>query len=162
MNYIYWTDIVSQTGPTVNSENAIQWVVGGIAGFILIFSILKIADTLKTKDQQRTVTGVAVTSGLLMSLGLSPLGTVASTFAQVYSFIPVEYSQLVKSFLSVNTAIGILLGLLVMIDTGGVPAALSFILGFIGGVLMPYDPIASILFLAPSIWLMEISPASSW
>lgn len=146
---------------TVPPETFFEWMFGGFAAFLLAAVILRVIDQMRAKGQQRTVTGVAVTTGVVSSLGLSPFGTIAIEVAKLSQLVPAVFPAWVSAFVSVETGIGLLYGFGVMWDNG-LLAVGSFGLALVGGVFLPYSPGLGIVLVSFAWVLMEFSPADRW
>lgn len=148
--------------PTVEPEITLHWIGGGIAAFLLFAIIVRLIETFRTDNQQRTVTGIAIASGVMVSIGVSPLGTFAEELALLFEIIPTEYPEWVKTLLTLETVFGLLYGFAVMGQSGGLLAISSFGLALLGGLLLLYSPPGGLLLVLFAWILMEISPADRW
>lgn len=146
---------------TVPPEIVFEWILGGFAAFLLAAVILRVIDQMRAKGQQRTVTGVAVTAGMVTSLGLSPFSTIAVEVAKLSQLVPVSLPTWVSALATVETAIGLLYGFGVMWKSG-LLAVGSFGLALIGGFFLPYSPDLGIVLVLLAWVLMELSPADRW
>lgn len=140
----------------------LEWIGGGIAAFLLAAVVLRIIDQMRAKRQQRTVTSVAVTAGVVASLGLSPFGTITIEVAQLSQLVPTRFPAWVSSLVAVETGIGLLYGLGVMWESGGFLATGSFTLALVGGVFLPNSPAFGFVLVLIAWVLMELSPADRW
>lgn len=151
-----------QIGPTVEDKALLEWMGGGIAAFLVFIVLANILYQFQVDNQQRTISGVAIVGGVLISLGLSPLGDFASVLAGIFEVIPDDYPEWIRAFVSLETVLGLLYGLLVMAESGGLFAVASFIVALIGGVFLPYYPFLAMIVIFFSWLLMDFSPASRW
>lgn len=147
---------------TVPPEVVLEWMFGGIAAFLLAGVLLRVVDQMQAKGQQRTVTGVAVTAGVVMSLGLSPFGTIAVEVSKLSQLVPAAFPAWVSALITVETGIGLLYGLGVMWESGGLLATGSFVGALVGGVFFLYAPALGIVLVFFAWLLMEVSPADRW
>lgn len=150
------------TAPIVGPEVALHWMGGLLVAFLLFAVIVRIIDTFRTDNQQRTVTGIAVTTGVLISIGVSPFGEFATELARLFEVIPSVYPEWIKALLAMETILGLLYGFGVMWKSGGLYAIASFVLALFGGLLLPYTPFIGIFLIIIAWILMEISPAERW
>jgi|AntRauTorckE6833_2_1112554.scaffolds.fasta_scaffold11643_4 hypothetical protein len=146
----------------IEPDILLGWIGGGLAAFVLLLIITKIIETQHTKNQKRSVTGIAVTTGLLLSISVSPETEIATALTITFDIIPEVYPSLIEGMLAVETVFGLIYGGKVMGESGGVLAILSFFFGLFGGFTLPIWPEMSVLFLLFGMFLMEISPADRW
>lgn len=139
-----------------------EWIAGGFAAFLLVVVLARIIEAFHTENQQRTVTGYAFVNGILVSLGVSPFGAIARELAVLFKIVPRVYPEWVKALLTVEIALGMLYGVGVMYDSGDLPAVASFLIALLGGMVLPYAPVPSLLLLLVSWALMEVSDADRW
>ncbi|WP_256296485.1 hypothetical protein [Haloarchaeobius salinus] len=150
------------TEPLVDPQIAANWIGGGVAAALLFFVISNIIETFEKRNQQRSVTGIAGTSGLLLALGISPFKSLALDLSQLFVVVPTEFPAWIEVLVAVETALGLVYGFFLMWDSGGRLAIASFVVAFFGGILLVPAPLfgVSLFFLA---WLlMEASPAERW
>lgn len=147
---------------TVEPEIALHWIGGGIAAFLLFAVIVRLIETFQTNNQQRTVTGIAIASGLMISIGVSPLGAFAEELAQLFEVVPTQYPEWIKALLTLKTVFGLLYGFIVMGESGGLLAVASFSLALLGGLILLYSPPGGLLLILLAWMLMEVSPADRW
>lgn len=146
---------------TVPPETVMEWMLGGFAAFLLATVVVRIIDQMRAKRKQRTVTGVAITTGVISSLGLSPFGTIAVEVAKLSQLVPAVFPAWVSALVTVEMGIGLLYGFGVMWESG-LLAVGSFGLALIGGVFLPYSPGLGGLLVVFAWVLMEFSPADRW
>lgn len=146
----------------VEPSIALNWIIGFIAAFFLFAVIARVIESFNTEAQQWSVTGIAVTNGLVLSLGLSPFGDFASEMAQLFELIPSEYPGIVGALITIETAFTLLWGLWVMWDSGKTFAVLSFSIAFVGGVMIPYSPALAVMLIMFGWLAMMASPADRW
>lgn len=151
-----------EISPTVEDKVLLEWMVGGIAAFLVFLLLANIVYIFQADNQQRTISGVAIVGGVVISLGLSPFGDFASVLAGIFEVVPDYYPEWIRAFVYVESVLGLLYGLLVMAESGGLFAVASFIVALIGGVFLPYYPFLGIIVILFSWLLMELSPASHW
>jgi hypothetical protein len=135
---------------------------GAFAALIIAAIVVRFVNQFQPKDQQRTVTGVAVTAGIVISLGLSPFGTVAVELAQLSKLVPAAFPAWVSALVTVETGLGLLYGSGVMWEKGGLLAVGLFGFALIGGMLLPHSPVLGIIIVLFAWSLMELSPADQW
>ena len=150
------------TDTTIEPEIVLHWIGGGLAAFLLLAVIVRLIETFQTDHQQRTVTGIAIASGVMISVGVSPLGTFAEGIAQLFEVVPTHYPEFIKALLTFETAFGLLYGFSIMGDSGGLPAIASFCLALLGGLILLYSPLGGLFLILVAWVLMEISPAERW
>lgn len=148
-------------GSTVEPSVMAEWLGGFFAALLLFAILVRIIETFQPKQQQRTVTGIAITSGVLIALGITPFGAIATELAQLFKTVPTEYPGLVKTLLTFETAFMLLYGLGKMHETGGYLAVISFVVGFFGGLFLPYYWSGAFLIIA-SMLVMETSDGNRW
>jgi len=148
--------------PIVEPEIALHWIGGGVAAFLLFAVIVRLIETFQTDNQQRTVTGIAIASGVMISVGVSPLGTFAEELAQLFEVVPTQYPEWIIALLTLETVFGLLYGFAIMGEIGGLPAVASFGLALLGGLMLLYSPPGGLLLILFAWILMEISPADRW
>lgn len=146
---------------TVSPEVALEVILGGFAAFLLASVALGVIKQLRREDQQRTVTGVAITAGVVASLGVSPFGTIAAEVAELSKLVPSAFPAWVSALITVETVIGLLYGLAVMWESG-LLAVGAFGLALVGGIFLPYSPILGFVLVLIAWYLMELSPAERW
>lgn len=152
----------SLSDPIVEPEIALHWIGGGIAAFLLFTVIARIIETFQTDNQQRTVTGIAITTGVMISIGVSPFETFAEELAQPFEVVPTQYPEWIKALLTLETVLGLLYGLGVMWESGGLFTVSSFALALFGGILLFYSPPIGLLLVFFAWMMMELSPADRW
>lgn len=81
--------------------------------------VVRIIDQFHVKDQQRTVTGVAVTVGVATAVGFAPFGTIAAELAPLSRLIPAAYPAWVEGLAAVETVLGLLYTVSLMWESGG-------------------------------------------
>lgn len=150
------------TDPIIEPEIALHWVGGLIAAFLLLAVIVQLIETFQTDNQQRTVTGIAIASGVMISVGVSPLGTFAEEVAQIFEVVPARYPEFIRALLTFETVFGLLYGFGIMGESGGLPAVMSFGLALLGGLILLYSPLGGLLLILFAWALMEVSPADRW
>jgi hypothetical protein len=146
----------------VAPETALNWILGGVAAFIIFAIAIRIIYHFQTKNQQRIVTGLAVPAGVVTSLGLSPFGTIAIDLAQLSQLVPAQFPEWVEALTTAETVFGLFYGVLVMWESGGPLATGSFIMALVGGVFLPYSPGLGFVLVLFAWLLMEASPADRW
>lgn len=154
--------ISSLSEPTVDPEIALSWIGGSIAAVILFAILIRILNTFKENNQQRTLTGVAIASGFSISLNISPYGTIAAEITSLFDVIPAQYPEWIQALLTIETGLGLLWGVLIMYEGGGIFAVLSFILALFGGTVLLYVPSVGVFLIAISWVIMELLPADRW
>jgi len=148
--------------PFVDPHTAMPWVGGGVAALLIFGVIIRVIDVLKMQNQQRIVTGIALSSGITLSVGLSPFGSFAAELAQIFDIIPTEYPEWVKAIVAVETILGLLYGIAITWEHGRWLAVISFTLALLGGITLLYAPIGGV-FLISMAWVsMELSSANRW
>jgi hypothetical protein len=148
-------------GVKVDSVVDVIWVFEVIVAALVVFFVsLYLIQELNPKGEQYTLTLFAVPAGVFVSLDLSPLDRFVTKWSLLFEFLPQQFPDWVSLFLTIDTGLGLIFGGLMLIESGGILGLLSFILAFIGGLLLPYSPILAILFIPFSFLLMAISPAN--
>ena len=94
-------------------------------------------------------------------MGVSPFGAISTELAQLFKIIPTEYPGWVKALLTLETILALLYGLGKMYETGGYLAVISFVVGFFGGLFLPYHWSGAFLVIV-SLIVMEASDANRW
>lgn len=150
------------TDTTVSPETAFDWIIGIAAAFIIFVIAIRIIYQFQTKNQQRTVTGLAIPAGVVTSLGLSPFGTIAVEITTLSQLVPTTFPGWVGSLAAVETGLGLLYGVLVMWESGGPLATGSFVLALLGGVFLLYSPALGFVVILFAWLMMELSPADRW
>lgn len=145
-------------------RTGLELVLGGL-GAILLFRVLSmIVNGYKAESQKRAITSVAVFNGLILEIGLSPIGAFASELVHISSLLTVEFSSLIQSLLVVGTVLELLYGVGKMWEGSGRLGILAFIIAFVGGAMLPYQETAMtglvLIFLALPI--VEFTPANQW
>lgn len=146
---------------TVSPKVALEVILGGFAAFLLASVVLRVINQLRRKDQQRTVTGVAITAGVVTSLGISPFGKIAAEVADLSQLVPSAFPTWVSALIAGETVIGLLYGFAVMWESGMLAVG-AFSLALAGGVFLPYSPILGFILIFLAWYLMELSPADRW
>jgi len=147
--------------PLIDPEIAITWIGGFFAAVIFWNVFERFLETLDPKSRNISVSGIAVVSGFLISIGYSPFGAFATEIARIFEVIPVYYPELIKSIGTIETGICLIYGVYEMWESGGILALSSFVLGFFGGMLLPYGEVGVFLVLI-SFVMMIFSPADRW
>ena len=142
----------------------VDWIIGGIGAALLIRVLAEIVGGYKAESQKRIITSIAVFNGLILELGLSPMGTFASQLVPLSPLLTVEFSNLIRSLITVGTALEILYGLGKMWEGSGGFGISAFILAFLGGAMIPYQDtmVVGTFLIVLAIPLMEIAPANQW
>lgn len=142
----------------------IDLFMGGIVGFLFLAILANVISIQRPKSQKRIITTVAVANGLILELGLSPMGTLSSELVTLSPFFTVEFGNFVRSSVAVATVFEIVFGLSKMWEGSGWLGVLSFGFAFVGGVLLPYQEIAigGIFLIGLAYPIMELSPTSHW
>jgi hypothetical protein len=148
--------------PAVEPQVALHWIGGGVAAFLLFVVIVRLIETFQTDNQQRTVTGIAIISGVMISVGVSPLGTFAEELAHLFEVVPTQYPEWITALLALETVFGLLYGFAIMGESGGLPAFASFGLALLGGLILLYSPLGGVFLILFAWILMEVSPANRW
>jgi hypothetical protein len=137
----------------------IDWGLGAIAAFLLLWPILRIIDGFEIKNQQRVLETISILNGLMIPLGISPFGKFSNKLSEMSMVVPPEYPELIEAILTIETVLLLIFGLLIVIESGGSLGASSFILGFIGGMTLLVNPIIGTTTIALAYLLMEAAPS---
>lgn len=117
---------------------------------------------MSATGQRVTISGLALASGIMISVGVSPLGTFAAELSQLTQYIPESFPSIIDALLSLETALALAYGAGTVWDSGGLFALLSFTVAFIAGALVLYTPRLTAV-LIPVAWLfMLASPVDRW
>lgn len=141
-----------------------NWIIGGIGAALLFRVLAEIVGGYKAESQKRIITSIAVFNGLILEIGLSPMGTFASQLVPLSPLLTVEFSNLIRSLITVGTALEILYGLGKMWEGSGGFGISAFILALLGGAMIPYQDtmVVGTFLIVLAIPLMEIAPANQW
>lgn len=145
-------------------RTGVELVLGGL-GAILLFRVLSmIVNSYKAKSQKRAITSVAVFNGLILEIGLSPLGTVSTELVRISSVLTVEFSSLIQSLLVVGTILELLYGIGKMWDGSGGFGIVAFLMAFVGGAMLPYQgtAVVGVLLISLAYPIVELTPANQW
>ncbi|WP_435364543.1 hypothetical protein [Haloarchaeobius sp. DYHT-AS-18] len=145
-----------------NEQIVLSWIGGGIAALLLFTVVARVIDALKPENQKRTVTGVAVSAGLIYSIDLSPFGDIAVEVAHLFEVVPTGFPEWITAIVTIETVLTLILGLGVMWENGRWFAAGSFVVALFGGMALPYEPFGGVMLIGIAWMLMEASPTSRW
>jgi hypothetical protein len=149
----------------VESVQAIQdWVVGGIAAFLLV-SVFEKAVTINTPDvQKRVLTSVAVANGIIIGIGLAPMSTIAAELVPLSTLLHSEYVGVVSRIVQIGTVLELLFGIGRMVEGSGWLGAFAFLGAFSGGILLPYPELSIVALILISFCLVvvEVTPSNHW
>jgi hypothetical protein len=134
-------------------------VVGGILALLLWIAITRLLQSYRARDQNRILLPVAVANGVLLTIGVSPVGLLASELVQYTPAISLKVAHLIQGILDVSVVLSILFGLGTMLEKSGIIGGVSFAVGFLGGFLLIYSPVAGILLIMGAIGVEEYAPA---
>lgn len=123
---------------------------------------VRFLETISSKNRDISVSGVAIVSGLLISIGYSPFGAFATGVTRIFEIIPTYYPEHIKSIGTFNSIICLVYGGDEMWKSGGIMAFFSFVLGFFGGILLPYNDEIGMFLVLASLAMMIASPADRW
>lgn len=145
-----------------NVDVVVELVTGGIGAIFLLWIFTSITDVHKAESQKRIITSVAIFNGLILEVGISPLGILSSKLTDLTPLLPVEVSNLVYSFIAVGTFFETLYGLLKMGEGSGWPGIASFVLAFLGGAMLSYQDtmVGGVILIALAIPIVELIPAN--
>lgn len=145
-------------------QTGLEVVLGGLGALLFISVLSMIVNSYKAESQKRAITSVAVFNGLILEIGLSPLGTVSNELVRISSVLTVEFSSLIQSLLVVGTILEILYGIGKMWEGSGGFGILAFIIAFIGGAMLPYQgtAVVGMLLIFFALPLVELTPANQW
>ncbi|QLH83425.1 hypothetical protein [Halosimplex pelagicum] len=146
----------------ISNTLALNYVGAGIFMFVAYAAFANIIDAMRNKEAKYLLSGVALTTGLVLSIGLSPLGTIASEAVAISPMLSVEASHFVEALVDVGTGFNLLFGGLYMYEKAKSPGVIAFYLNFISGFMFPIIPILGAAILAFSEFLLYLSPTSKF
>jgi hypothetical protein len=137
-------------------------VGGGIAIFVLYFVFMGIVGAFRDKSAKRLLTTVALGNGLILSVGLSPMGLISKELVSVTPILTANFSNFVYSMIDVGTVLDLTLGAILMYDKSDLLGVVSFYWMFITGFLLPIEPVVGALFLIMGYLTEEASSTGRW
>lgn len=149
---------------SAEANTVLYVVVGFPAGIVVLHVLAGIVNGQQAKLQKRILTGVALLNGLVLEIGLSPMGDAASELVSLSPWVPVEYSSFVSILVMFGTFFELLFGLDRIWEGSGWIGIFAFVMAFTGGMLMPYQDttVAGCLLVVFAVPLLELAPANQW
>ena len=150
------------TDSTVEPALLANVIVAFLAAYILFIVFLKLFESMSGFGKRTTITGTVLFSGIMLSIGVTPFGALATEIAHGFEQIPSTYRTFIKTLLTVETAFSLLFCLKKVADTNEPWAAISYIFALIGGVLLPVRPTIGIGATIVAWLSMELAAVNFW
>ncbi|WP_436931228.1 hypothetical protein [Halosimplex halobium] len=154
--------LISLTDPTVEPALLANVIVAVLAAYLLIIVFLKLFESLSGFGKRTTITGTVLFSGVMLSIGVTPLGALATELARGFEQIPSAYRTFIKTLLTVETAFSLLFALKKAVDTNEPLAVISYLSALFGGLLLPVQPTIGIGATIVAWLSMELAAVNLW
>lgn len=129
----------------VTTTDLQNWIVAIILGMIAIRVVGQILQSVDDTPAKQALLHIAMVNGIVLGLGISPNVTAAEALVNTTPAFDYRVSGFIGSLVDVATVVDIFLGLLLSYDKGRVLAVVGFVFAFIGGYLLPIEPLLGVI-----------------
>ena len=139
-----------------------DWILALFAVFVVWIILERWMKSLQNLGQRVTLLTLAIATGVITTIDLSPFGVLATELAELSRIVPVGYRQFVATLLRAETVFTFLYGMGKMWSGGGFATVILYLFAFFGGLVMLYSPTVGFLFIGFALLTMESLASSVW